>query len=108
MMELEDIVTAIAADHYYEMAPQPTRQGIAIYINYMVNLVKAPGVISRAWEAASLCEAAPVFVTELQQKLRVALIDLLVSLAKTHPRRDDKARAFAETIIAEFELSPYW
>ena len=49
-----------------------------------------------------MCEAAPVFVTELQQKLRVALIDLLVSLAKTHPRRDDKARAFAETIIAEF------
>ena len=55
-----------------------------------------------ARDAASQCSAPWVEnATLLQQRLREALIDFYKQSARSHPRIEDQARAFAETVIAE-------
>ena len=100
---LEEIIWAVVVDHYIATAPQPpTRQGLALFANYLMDHLRSPGVMRNAREAASQCSAPWVEnATLLQQRLREALVDFYKQSARSHPRIEDQTRAFAETVIAE-------
>jgi hypothetical protein len=100
---LEEVIKAVLVDHYIATAPQPaTRQGLALFVNYMMDQLRGPGVMRNAADAASQCCAPWVGdATLLQQRLREALIDFYQHTARSHPRIEDQAHAFAETVIAE-------
>ena len=100
---LEEIIWAVVVDHYIATAPQPpTRQGLALFANYLMDHLRSPGVMRNAREAASQCSAPWVEnATLLQQRPREALVDFYKQSARSHPRIEDQARAFAETVIAE-------
>ena len=102
MMSIEEVIKAVLADHYITTIPQATRQGVALFVNYLMNDLRGPGVMRNAREAASQCSAPWVEnATLLQQRLREALINFYEQSARSHPRIEDQARAFAETVIAE-------
>ena len=99
---LDEVIKAVVADCYWETAPQPTRQGAGIFVNYLMDQLRGPGVMRNAREAASQCSAPWVEnATLLQRRLREALVDFYKQSARSHPRIEDQARAFAETVIAE-------
>jgi hypothetical protein len=100
---LEEIIWAVVVDHYIATAPQPpTRQGLALLANYLMDHLRSPGIMRNAREAASQCSAPWVEnATLLQRRLREALVDFYKQSARPHPRIEDQARAFAETVIAE-------
>jgi hypothetical protein len=61
-----------------------------------------PTVITRAMEAANGCDVQPVDPKSgLQERLADALRDSFTQWRPPHPRDRDKARAFAEVIVAE-------
>jgi hypothetical protein len=100
---IEEVIMAAVVDGYWETSPQPTRQGAGIFVNYVMNHLRGLGVIPRAREAASRCSALCVEnASLLQKRLREALVDFYKRAARPHPRIEDQARAFAETVIAEF------
>jgi hypothetical protein len=101
-MSIEEVIKAILADHYIATIPQATRQGLALFVNYLMNHLRGPGVMRNAWDAASQCSAPWVEnATLLQRRLREALVDFYQHSARSHPRIEDQAHAFAETVIAE-------
>jgi hypothetical protein len=100
---LEEIIWAVVVDHYIATAPQPpTRQGVALFANYLMDHLRGPGVMRNAREVASQCSAPWVDnASLLQQRLREALVDFYRHTARPHPRIEDQASAFAEAVIAE-------
>ena len=99
---LEEVIKAVLVDFYWETVPQPTRQGAGIFVNYLMDHLRGPGVMRNARDAASQCSAPWVEnATLLQRRLREALVDFYKQSARPHPRIEDQARAFAETVIAE-------
>ena len=81
---------------------KPTRQGVALFANYLMDHLRGPGVMRNAREAASQCSAPWVEnATLLQRRLREALVDFYKQSARSHPRIEDQASAFAEAVIAE-------
>ena len=99
---LEEVIKAVLVDFYWETVPQPTRQGAGIFVNYLMDHLRGPGVMRNARDAASQCSAPWVEnATLLQRRLREALVDFYKQSARSHPRIEDQARAFAETVIAE-------
>ena len=101
-MSIEEVIKAVLADHYIATIPQPTRQGAGIFVNYLMDHLRGPGVMRNARDAASQCSAPWVEnATLLQRRLREALVDFYKQSARPHPRIEDQARAFAEAVIAE-------
>ena len=99
---LEEVIKAVLVNFYWETVPQPTRQGAGIFVNYLMDHLRGPGVMRNARDAASQCSAPSVEnATLLQRRLREALVDFYKQSARPHPRIEDQARAFAETVIAE-------
>ena len=99
---LDEVIKAVLVDFYWETMPQPTRQGAGIFVNYLMDHLRGPGVMRNARDAASQCSAPWVEnATLLQRRLREALVDFYKQSARPHPRIEDQARAFAETVIAE-------
>jgi hypothetical protein len=99
---LEEVIKAVLVNFYWETVPQPTRQGAGIFVNYLMDHLRGPGVMRNARDAASQCSAPWVDnATLLQRRLREALVDFYKQSARSHPRIEDQARAFAETVIAE-------
>jgi hypothetical protein len=59
-------------------------------------------MMRNARDAASRCSASWVEnASLLQQRLREALFDFYKQSARSHPRIEDQAHAFAEAVIAE-------
>ena len=99
---LDEVIKAVLVNFYWETVPQPTRQGAGIFVNYLMDHLRGPGVMRNARDAASQCSAPWVEnATLLQQRLREALVDFYKQSARPHPRIEDQARAFAETVIVE-------
>jgi hypothetical protein len=99
---LDEVIKAVLVNFYWETVPQPTRQGAGIFVNYLMDHLRGPGVMRNARDAASQCSAPWVEnATLLQRRLREALVDFYKQSARPHPRIEDQARAFAETVIAE-------
>jgi hypothetical protein len=99
---LEEVIKAGLVNFYWETVPQPTRQGAGIFVNYLMDHLRGPGVMRNARDAASQCSAPWVEnASLLQRRLREALVDFYKQSARPHPRIEDQARAFAETVIAE-------
>jgi hypothetical protein len=99
---LEEVIKAVLVDFYWETVPQPTRQGAGIFVNYLMDHLRGPGVMRNARDAASQCSAPWVEnATLLQRRLREALVDFYKQSARPHPRIEDQARAFAEAVIVE-------
>jgi hypothetical protein len=99
---LEEVIKAVLVNFYWETVPQPTRQGAGIFVNYLMDHLRGPGVMRNARDAAGQCSAPWVEnATLLQRRLREALVDFYKQSARPHPRIEDQARAFAETVIAE-------
>jgi hypothetical protein len=99
---LDEVIKAVLVNFYWETVPQPTRQGAGIFVNYLMDHLRGPGVMRNARDAASQCSAPWVEnATLLQRRLREALVDFYKQSARSHPRIEDQARAFAETVIAE-------
>ena len=99
---LEEVIKAVCVNFYWETVPQPTRQGAGIFVNYLMDHLRGPGVMRNARDAASQCSGPWVEnATLLQRRLREALVDFYKQSVRSHPRIEDQARAFAETVIAE-------
>ena len=100
---LVEIIWAVVVDHYIATAPQPpTRQGLALFANYLMDHLRSPGVMRNARDAASQCRTLWVEnASLLQQRLREALVDFYKQSARPHPQIADQASAFAEAVIAE-------
>jgi hypothetical protein len=103
MSDLETVVREVAADYYFSL-PHSTRSGAAVFIDAMLQLLQMPGLGARAREAAGAREADdPVLnPTPLQESLRAAIVDRYMRVAHPHPRLEDKAAAFADTIVGQF------
>jgi hypothetical protein len=102
MSDLEDVIAGTAGDYYYTVAPDATREGLAVFVAEMVKLVNRPGLIMRAKEARDTCDFEPVYEPNpLQVAIRDALITYIAPRTRP-PRQDDKARAFAETVAAVY------
>jgi hypothetical protein len=100
--DLLSIVRLAAVDLYFEF-PNTTRAGAVVFADEMLKLL-TPGLVARAREAAAACEADyPVLnPTPFQESLRRGIIDAYCRTVRAHPRLDDQAAAFAETIIEPF------
>lgn len=103
MADLVDVMREVAADYYFSL-PHSTRSGARVFVDEVLQILQTPGLGSRAREAAAACQAAyPVAnPNPVQEKLRAAIIDAYARSAKPHPRLEDRAAAYADTIIAEF------
>jgi len=103
MSDLETVVREVAPDYYYSV-PNSTRSGVRVFLDDMLELLHTPGLVARAREAAGVCEADyPVLnPTALQESLRAAIIDRYIRTVRQHPRLEDQAAAFADTIIAAY------
>ena len=105
-MSIEEVIKAVLVDYCIGTVPQATRQGVALFVNYMMDQLRLAGVMARAWEAAGQCSAPWVDnATLLQQRLSEALVDFYKQSARSHPRIEDQASAFAETVINELGQS---
>jgi hypothetical protein len=100
---LEDIVREVAAHFYFEQ-PFSTRSGARVFVDGVLTIVRSPGLLARAREAAAVCEADyPVSnPNPFQENLRAAIFDRYMRSARPHPRREDMGAAYADTIAAEF------
>jgi hypothetical protein len=102
MSELEPVMHDVAPVYYF-MQPGSTRSGVRVFVEDMFNILYTPGLVPRAREAAQICEAQPVInPNAFQERLRAAVFDLYRRTVRAHPRLDDMAAAFAETIIEPF------
>jgi hypothetical protein len=73
---LDEVIKAVLVNFYWETVPQPTRQGAGIFVNYLMDHLRGPGVMRNARDAASQCSAPWVEnATLLQRRLREALVD---------------------------------
>jgi hypothetical protein len=102
MSDLLEVVRLVALDHYLEQ-PGATRTGAAVFVDEMLKLL-TPELVGRARSAAGACEADYVESdpTPLQVRLRAAIIDRYRRTVRPHPRLEDQAAAFADTIISNF------
>jgi hypothetical protein len=106
---LKSVIATVARSYYFDASsnelyalPSPTPASTEIFEKWVLDRVFAPGVMSRAIEAARDCDVRPVHdKSVLQQRLFDALLDFLPQIWKPHPRNGDKARAAAEVIVAE-------
>jgi hypothetical protein len=106
---LMQVVATAARGYYFDTScnpsyalPAPTPAGTEIFAQFILDRVFAPGVMSRAMEAARDCDVRTVHdKSVLQQRLFDALLDFLPQIWKPHPRNGDKARAAAEVMVAE-------
>jgi hypothetical protein len=91
------------APDYYFLQPGSTRSGVRAFVDDMFDILHTPGLVPRAREAAQACEAEPVTnPNAFQEKLRAAVFDLYRRTVRPHPRVEDMAAAFADTIVAPF------
>jgi hypothetical protein len=102
MSDLLEVVRLVVVDHYLEL-PGATRNGATVFVEEMLKLL-TPELVGRARSAAGACEADYVEndPTPLQVRLRAAIIDRYRRTVRPHPRIDDQAAAFADTIILNF------
>jgi hypothetical protein len=106
---LKQYIVTVARSHYLDTSsnptfglPSPTPKGTEIFAQCILDRVFAPGVIKRANEAASACDVQLVHPkSPLQERLADALRDSFPLGRRPHPLNHDKARAFAEVIVAE-------
>jgi hypothetical protein len=106
---LKHVLATVARSYYFETSsnelyamPSPTPTGTEIFAQYILDRVFAPGVMSRAMEAARDCDVRTVHdKSVLQQRLFDALVDFLPQLWAPHPHNANRARAAAEVIVAE-------
>jgi hypothetical protein len=105
---LRVIATAVRG-YYFDTAsnpsyalPAPTPAGAEVFEQCLLDRVFAPGVMTRAMEAARECDVRPVYNKSVfQQRLADTLVDFMPQLWRPHPRNVDRARAAAEVIVAE-------
>jgi hypothetical protein len=103
------VLATVARSYYFDTSsnelyalPSPTPAGTEIFAQYILDRVFAPGVMSRAMEAARDCDVRSVHdKSVLQQRLFDALVDFLPQIWNPHPHNADRARAAAEVIVAE-------
>jgi hypothetical protein len=104
MSDLETVMREVAPDYYF-LQPGSTRSGVRAFVDDMFDFLQTPGLVPRAREAAQVCEAEPVRNPNVfQEILRAAVFDFYRRSVRPHPRLDDMAAAFADTIIAPFTL----
>jgi len=103
MSELETVVREVVPDYYYSL-PHSTRSGCRVFVDDLLEILHTPGLGARAREAAAACDPAyPVLnPTPLQENLRSAIIDRYLRANWKHPRLEDMAAAYADTVVAEF------
>jgi hypothetical protein len=102
MSDLETVMQEVAPDYYF-LQPGSTRSGVGAFVDDMFDILHTPGLVPRAREAAQICEAVPVTnPNAFQEKLRAAVFDLYRRTVRPHPRIEDMAAAFADTLVAPF------
>jgi hypothetical protein len=99
---VDDVVREVSADYYFSL-PGSTGSGAAVLVDEMLQLLHSPGLLARARDA-SVCEVDYPVVNpdSFQDSLRAAIIDRYRRVVRPHPRLEDQAAAFADTIIAQF------
>ena len=103
MKELDSVVRVWAADYYLAL-PDARRAGAGVFVDDMLELLRQPGVLERARQAARARKADYVVAdpTAAQASLRAVLIDHYRRAARQQPHLADEAAAFADTIIPLF------
>jgi hypothetical protein len=104
MSDLEDMVAAVAEDHYARFYPLCRRPDL--FVEGARKILHQPGLLADAYAAANNCEGVAVGQqSEWQRALWQALRGLYLQKSRPHPLRMQKAEAFASTVSAAFTLS---
>jgi hypothetical protein len=104
MSDLEDMVAAVAEDHYARFYPLGRRPDL--FIEGARKILHQPGLLADAYAAANNCEGVAVGQqSEWQRALWQALRGLYLQKSRPHPLQMQKAEAFASTVSAAFTLS---
>jgi hypothetical protein len=104
MSELDDMVAAVAEDHYARFYPLGRRPDL--FIEGARKILHQTGLLADAYAAANDCEGVAVGQqSEWQRTLWQALRGLYLQKSRPHALQMQRAEAFASVVSAAFALA---